>query len=157
MPDAFTPEEARLLDRLQRGFPLVPEPWRELGAELALDPQWMRERVQGWLANGVLTRFGPLFQIEKRGGEFTLCAAEVPAERFDEVAALVNAEPAVAHNYQRCHRLNMWFVLATERAADTSAVLQALEARTRCRLYAFPKQREYFVGLHLPVEACREH
>ena len=153
MAEAFSTDEARLLERLQQGFPLEHEPWRALGTELGLDAGFIRARVQGWLDNGVLTRFGPLFQIERRGGEFTLCAAHVPAHRFADVAAIVNAEPAVAHNYERRHQLNMWFVLATEEPGATAAVLAELERKTGCRMLAFPKLREYCVGLHLAVEA----
>ena len=156
MGDGFTTPEARLLNRLQQGFPLTHEPWRTLGDELGLTPEFIRARVAAWLEDGVLTRFGPLFQIEKRGGEFTLCALATPAERFDAVAAIVNAEPAVAHNYARRHPLNMWFVLATESAARTAAVLATLERDTGCRIYPFPKIREYFVGLYLPVEATAD-
>ena len=156
MADTFTPLEARLLNRLQQGFPLTHEPWRTLGDELALDPQFIRQRVADWLASGVLTRFGPLFHIEKRGGEFTLCALAAPAERFAEIADIVNAEPAVAHNYERRHPLNMWFVLATESAAHTAVVLASLARDTGCRLYPFPKIREYHVGLYLPVEATAD-
>ena len=77
-------------------------------------------------------------------------------ERFDAIAAIVNAEPAVAHNYERRHPLNMWFVLATESAEQTATVLAALARDTGCRIHPFPKLREYFVGLYLPVEATTD-
>lgn len=156
MSDAFTALEARLLNRLQQGVPLTHEPWRTLGDELGMAAEDIRTRVADWLATGVLTRFGPLFQIEKRGGEFTLCALAAPVERFDAIAAIVNAEPAVAHNYERRHPLNMWFVLATESAEQTATVLAALARDTGCRIHPFPKLREYFVGLYLPVEATTD-
>ena len=63
---------------------------------------------------GVITRFGPFFDAEAMGGAFCLCAMAVPQERFDEVVTMVNAHREVAHNYERSHHLNMWFVLATE-------------------------------------------
>ena len=36
-------------------------------------------RLQALLADGTLTRFGPLFDAEKLGGAFTLAAMQVPA------------------------------------------------------------------------------
>jgi hypothetical protein len=62
----------------------------------------------------MLTRFGPLFQIERAGGLFVLAAMAVPEERYEAVTAQVNAHPEIAHNYRREHALNMWFVLGTE-------------------------------------------
>ena len=75
------------------------------------------------------------------GGGLTLAALAVPAERFDEVAALVNAHPEVAHNYQRDHALNMWFVLATERPEDIGRVLAEIAAETGLVVHDMPKLR----------------
>ena len=73
-------------------------------------------------------RFGPLFDIERMGGVFTLAAMSVPAAEFEHTAAAVNALPEVAHNYAREHPLNMWFVLATESAEATAAAIDRIEA-----------------------------
>ena len=51
---------------------------------------------------------------ERSGGAVTLAAMEVPTERYEDVAAMVNARDEVAHNYERTHKLNMWYVLAVE-------------------------------------------
>lgn len=152
---SFNHIDAAILNRLQRGFPISSSPYQILAEELNVAPEYILQRIEHWLANGVLTRFGPLFHIEKRGGEFTLCALHAPKERFDEIAALVNAEPSVAHNYERTHYLNMWFVLATEQAEQTRAILAALTQTLGVVIYPFPKLKEYFVGLYLPVQASK--
>jgi hypothetical protein len=87
------------------------------------------------------------------GGAFTLAAMQVPDARFDEVAAIVNALPEVAHNYARDHALNMWFVLATERPSGIAATLRAIEDATGIPVFVFPKEREYFVELRLEASA----
>lgn len=151
--EQFTGPDAALFNRLQRGIPLVARPFAQVADELGCG--WtddaIRARIEDWLARGVLTRFGPLFQIERRGGAFTLCALHAPAEQFDRIAAVVNGQDAVAHNYARDHHFNMWFVLATERAGDTPDVLDALEQACGTRILAFPKTHEFAVGLYLPV------
>ena len=43
---------------------------------------------------------------------------------------IVNALPEVAHNYEREHALNMWFVLATERPEQIDAAIARIEAAT---------------------------
>jgi hypothetical protein len=62
---------------------------------------------------------------------------------------MVNAFPEVAHNYRRDHALNMWFVLATERAGDIAGVIARIEARTGLEVLNLPKLEEYHLGLRL--------
>ena len=97
----------------------------------------------------MLTRFGPMYDAERLGGAVTLCAMQVPEERFEEVAAIVNAFPEVAHNYERAHALNMWFVLATEPPEQIDATRRADRGRTGLAVLNLPKLEEYFLELKL--------
>ncbi|HRK95466.1 MAG TPA: Lrp/AsnC family transcriptional regulator, partial [Rhodospirillales bacterium] len=92
-----------------------------------------------------LTRFGPMFDADRLGGRAILAALEAPAEDFERIATLVNAHPEVAHNYERQHALNMWFVIAAERPEQIEAVIAAIEGETGQRVYAMPKEHEFFV------------
>ncbi|MBB2486037.1 Lrp/AsnC family transcriptional regulator [Mitsuaria sp. WAJ17] len=148
--------DAALINRLQGGLPLVPRPFFVVAQDLGCSEDELLERLHRLLGEGTLTRFGPLFQIERAGGRFVLAALQVPQERYEAVTALVNAHPEVAHNYRREHLLNMWFVLATEHEADIPRVVHAIETETGLKVWAFPKEREYFVGLHLPARATTE-
>ncbi len=148
---ALDPVDALLLSRLHGNFPLTEAPFADVAAELSLDEDDVIARVRRLLDDGVLTRFGPLYQIERAGGSFVLAAMAVPPERFDEVAAKVNALPEVAHNYQREHRLNMWFVVAAESAQAAADVCARIEADTGLPVIALPKEREYYLELRLPL------
>ena len=141
--------DRRLINTLQEGFPLVDEPWQVVAEALGSTAEEVLERVRRLRETGVLTRFGPMFQIERLGGRFVLAALAVPEERFDEVTAAVNALPEVAHNYRRGHRLNMWFVLATEKPEGIAEAIAKIEAATGLTVFAFPKRREFFVDMRL--------
>ena len=151
LPPGIELEDARLIDRLQRQLPLTERPFADVAAELGLPEAQLIERLGRLLASGVLTRFGPLFHIERAGGQFILAALAVPEPRYAEVTALVNALPEVAHNYRREHALNMWFVVAAETPEAAWAACDRIEAATGLEVHAFPKEREYFVGLYLPL------
>ena len=140
-----------LIDRLHGGFPLSERPYRDVGLELGWSETEVIERLQLLLGQGVLTRFGPLFQIERAGGQFVLAALAAPPERFEEVAGVVNEFAEVAHNYRREHLLNMWFVVAAESADAAQQVMHRIEQATGCAVLAFPKEREFFVELRLPL------
>jgi len=141
--------ERALINSLQGGFPLCERPFAEAAARLGCDEATLIERIRRLLEAGTLTRFGPLFDAAALGGAFTLCALEVPAADFERVAEIVNAFPEVAHNYQREHALNMWFVLAAERPEGIPAAIARIEAATGLRVLDFPKLDEYFVELRL--------
>lgn len=141
--------DRRIINALQGGFPLVEEPFAQVAESLQIDESTLTGRLAHLLEERVLTRFGPLFDIERLGGSFVLAAMAVPEECFDAVAGQVNALPEVAHNYRREHALNMWFVLAAESSADIDAAIERIERDTGLAVYAFPKEREFFVELKL--------
>lgn len=143
--------DRRLLDRLQDGLAVTERPFAAVAEELGLDEADVVARTRRLRQSGVLTRFGPMFNAERMGGAFCLCAMAVPAERFDAVAAIVNGFAEVAHNYEREHRLNMWFVLAAEQPDRIEAVAAEITRRTGIAVLLLPKEAEYFVGLKVPA------
>lgn len=143
--------DARLIDHLHAGFPLADRPFARIGQALGLPEEEVIDRLRALLSDGVLTRLGPLYQIERAGGAYLLAAMQVPPERFEAVTRQVNAHMEVAHNYRREHRLNMWFVVATDSQAAVADCLRAIEAETGLAVHAFPKEREFRVELRLPA------
>lgn len=141
--------DRRIINGLQGNFPVAPHPFREAARNLGTDEATLLARLRRLMDGGYLTRFGPLFNADRLGGAFTLCAMSVPGARFEEVAAIVNAFGEVAHNYEREHRLNMWFVLAAADPARIARVIGDIEAATGCEVLELPKLAEYFVDLRL--------
>jgi DNA-binding Lrp family transcriptional regulator len=141
--------DRRIIDALQGGFPVCDRPFLVAATMLGLDEDMLMARIDALLADGTLTRFGPLFDAERLGGAFTLAAMQVPAEDFERIAGMVNAFPEVAHNYARDHALNMWFVLGTETPEGITTAIAKIEAATGLPVLAFPKEREFFVELKL--------
>lgn len=140
-----------IINGLQEGFPVCERPYAAAAERLGMTESALLERLGSLLQNGVLSRFGPLIHAEQLGGGLTLAAMQVPAEDLERVIEQVNAFPEVAHNYERDHVLNMWFVLATERPEQVGAVIAAIESRTGYPVYNFPKEEEYFLNLRLAV------
>ena len=141
--------DRRIINALQGGFPLCDEPYRAVAESLGIDATELIARIERMLQERVLTRFGPMYQVERMGGSFVLAALAVPQAEFDRIAEIVNALPEVAHNYRREHRLNMWFVLATETREGIARAIARIEAETGLPVFAFPKEREYFVEMRL--------
>ncbi|WP_114968592.1 Lrp/AsnC family transcriptional regulator [Rhodoferax ferrireducens] len=138
-----------IINGLHGGLAICERPYLDAAQRLGLSEDELLSRLARLLKDGVLTRVGPLYQIERMGGAFTLAALHAPAEEFEQVAQRVNALPQVAHNYERDHDLNMWFVIATETPAEIEEVIHTIERETGCSVFNFPKSREYFVELKL--------
>jgi DNA-binding Lrp family transcriptional regulator len=149
----LTSLERALVNRFQGGFPVARRPFSRVAARLGTDEATLIHALGRLLRRGWLTRFGPLYDAERLGGDLVLAALAVPEPAFDRVAAIVNALPEVAHNYRRDHRLNMWFVLATATRGDAGKAVARIEAATGLEVYAFPKEREFYLGFWLELDA----
>lgn len=103
------PIDCRLLDEFQRDFPLTERPFQVLGKALGLDETEVLDRLTRMRATGRITRVGATITPGAVTAS-TLAAVSAPENRLEEVAALIDAEPGVNHNYQREDAWNLWFV-----------------------------------------------
>ena len=145
----------RLIDGWQGGFPLCERPFAVVAEQVNASEDAVLQTLRELLADGTLTRFGPLYQIERLGGAFSLAALQAPEAEFERIAAIVNGFPEVAHNYRRNHAFNMWFVLATETPAGMNDTVERIAAATGLPVFNFPKEREYFIEARFAVGAGR--
>lgn len=148
-PDALDATDRLLINRLQDGLPLTHDPFAPVAREAGIPETEVVDRITQLREIGAITRFGPFLDAEAMGGAFCLCAMAVPQDRFDEVVTLVNAHPQVAHNYERQHKLNMWFVLACERPEEIAEAAQRIEGETGLKVLRFPKLKEFFIGFRV--------
>ncbi|WP_424942685.1 Lrp/AsnC family transcriptional regulator [Aliiroseovarius crassostreae] len=138
-----------IINSLQDDLPMTHRPFQPLAEELDITEADVLDRIRTMKDAGVLTRFGPFFDAAAMGGAFCLCAMAVPDEKFDEVMTKVNAHPEVAHNYERAHQLNMWFVLACETPEGIGATADVIEGETGLTVHQFPKLQEFYIGFRV--------
>ncbi len=146
---SLTQTDRDLINRLQDDLPLENRPFSALSAELDITEEELITRVKRLRSEGILTRFGPFFDAAAMGGDFCLCAIAVPPDQYEAVTEQVNAYPEVAHNYERTHHLNMWFVLACETPEAIDFTADLIQAETGLTVYRFPKLQEFFIGFRV--------
>jgi len=108
------PIDARLLDRLQEGVPLVRRPFARIASDLAMQEADVIERV-AQLRHGqgaVIRQISAIFDSRALGYESCLVAAKVDESSIDTAAARVSGHPGVSHNYRRNHAYNLWYTVA---------------------------------------------
>lgn len=140
-----------ILNEYQNGLPIVSHPYREMAERFGVTEYEVVFRIRKLLEMKKLTRFGPMFNIDKGGGLFVLCAMSIPEFDFERVTEIVNQRIEVAHNYRRNNKLNMWFVIAVENKDDVGGLLKHLEDTTGYRVFAFPKIKEFLVNLRFKI------
>jgi DNA-binding Lrp family transcriptional regulator len=147
----MTPLGRALLDEYQAGFPLVPRPFAAIAERLGVTEAEVIETLRTLQATGAVGRVGAVI-APHRAGWSTLSAMAVPDARLDEVAALVTSFPEVNHNYEREHRLNLWFVVT---ATDRNAVMRVLEEisrRSDVAVVDLPLEEAYHIDLGFPLQ-----
>lgn len=150
----MTTTELALLDRWQRQFPLQPRPFAEVAQREGMDEASVMTMFGKFLAAKVISRIGAVVRPHTAGAS-TLAAIKVPPERMDAVAARVNDEPTVNHNYEREGSYNLWFVVT---AADRDAVEESLtriEANTGLGVLSLPLVEAYHLDLGFPLFGTR--
>ncbi|RAU23406.1 AsnC family protein [Paramagnetospirillum kuznetsovii] len=138
--------DQRLLNDFQRDFPLVARPYAALAESLGLTETEVLQRLERLTRNGAVSRVGAVFRPHTVGGS-TLAALAAPPEELERVADLVSAYPEVNHNYQREHRLNLWFVVTAPSAEAVQAVLADISARTGLEVLDLPLLEHFHIDL----------
>ncbi|MBM3596759.1 MAG: Lrp/AsnC family transcriptional regulator [Alphaproteobacteria bacterium] len=145
-PAACSELERRLIDCYQRGLPLVPRPWAEIANELGVEEVDVLAALERLQRDAIVSRVGAVVRPRAIGAS-TLAAMVVPPERLDEVAAMVSARPEVNHNYEREHRINLWFVLAASDHDAVERAIRAIEQATGIAVIVLPLVDEYRIDL----------
>jgi DNA-binding Lrp family transcriptional regulator len=147
--------DSELVNLLQDGIEVSARPFLDAAERLGISEEVVVSRIGKLREEGYLSRFGPMYDAEKMGGAISLCAMEVPSAEMESVTEIVNGLPEVAHNYERDHALNMWFVIATDDVFRLQAVIDKIETATGIEVYNMPKLEEYYIGLRLDAGAAQ--
>jgi DNA-binding Lrp family transcriptional regulator len=122
--------DKKILNILQTRFPVVPEPFDAVGAELGIPGDEVLERVKRLRDSGVIRRIGAVFDSRKLGYTSTLCAARVPEDQVRSFVDVVNGYPGVTHNYRRSHEYNIWFTFIAPNPDALEKALAEIRQRT---------------------------
>jgi len=106
--------DRRILDRIQRGVPLVRRPFDALAKELDSSGEEVLARVKRMRAQGIVRRLGPIINYRRWDMYGALIAANVDRERIEDVRSAVMAYAEVSHAYLRDHPWNLWFTVVAE-------------------------------------------
>ncbi|MDH5648736.1 MAG: Lrp/AsnC family transcriptional regulator [Gammaproteobacteria bacterium] len=136
----------RLLNEFQRDFPLSAAPYADIATKLGITEHEVIDRLKELNQSGAISRIGAVFK-PKRIGASTLAAMAVPVDQLEAIADLVSSYEAVNHNYEREHRLNLWFVATAPDSESLDSVLNDIEQNTGLTVVRLPMVEDYHIDL----------
>lgn len=143
--------EQSLLNDFQHGLPLTSRPYATIANELGVTETQVLQALERLQSSGAISRVGPVFRTHSIGAS-TLAAMAVPAAQLEEVAALVNSYEAVNHNYEREHRLNLWFVATAPNQQHLDSILSEIEQRSGLSVISLPMLEDYHIDLGFELQ-----
>jgi DNA-binding Lrp family transcriptional regulator len=144
----------RLLNDFQRDFPLVERPFAALAATIGGTEEDVLATLHRFASDGTVSRVGAVFRPGSVGAS-TLAAIAVPDARLSAVAGIVSAYPEVNHNYEREHRLNLWFVVTAADGRRLAQILAAIELETGLSVVSMPLVADYYIDLGFALDGPR--
>lgn len=147
----YSKAERRLLDEWQRDFPLDARPYARIAEALGVSEDDVIGMLDDLSQSGVVGRIGGVIAPHVIGAS-TLAAMAVPSDRLQAVAERVSARPEVNHNYEREHRLNLWFVVTACDREGVLRVLAEIEAETGIEVVDLPLEQAFHIDLGFPKQ-----
>lgn len=105
-PDAV---EKQLIAALQSGLDLVPRPFAQLGQCIGMSENEVITRINGWLGEGLIKRFGVIVRHHELGYRANaMVVFDMPDDQVDRVGRQLAAEAGVTLCYRRSRSLPHW-------------------------------------------------
>lgn len=112
--EPYSTTEMAVLTRLQHGVDPVARPFQEL----PLPEREVVALLERAMEDGLVRRFGAVFDARRLGYRSVLCALDCPPDRLEAQVAIIISHPGVTHCYERRPLIGdadypaLWFTLA---------------------------------------------
>ena len=145
-------DDRQLSNVLQSSFPLVEEPFDEIGRGLALSGYEVIRRIDALKRKHVVRQISAIFDTRRLGYKTLLAAMRFPADRLDAAARIINEHPGVSHNYARDGAYNLWFTLAVPPYESLEDTIAEMANRTGAEVYRLmPTIRFFKIGVNFDM------
>lgn len=122
--------DRKILNIIQRGFPLNERPYNIIGGKLGLSEDDVIVRIKRLYDEGIVRRIGGIFDTRKLGFESMLIAMKVPSEKIEKVANKINKLSGVTHNYERDGEYNLWFTIVGNSREEIDRMIEKIKKQT---------------------------
>ena len=153
---ALSETDKKILQRLQANLPLTHRPFLDLAKELELDEDLIIDRVKSMIEDKYVRRLAPIINTQAVGNSATLAAMQVPEDRIEDVAEVINGYSGVSHNYLRKGKnrelpLNIWFTMSAPSKEKLEENIKEIETRTGFDVRMLPTTKKFKIGVKFKI------
>lgn len=139
-----------LLQSFQRDFPLVREPFAEIGNRIGASEREVRAVCEVLVGSGIVARIGGVVRPNTIAAS-TLAAVGVPGLATDSVAEMISKLDGVNHVYLRENAINIWFVATGPDRAFVDETLKAVERLSGQPVLDLRLEHSFHIDLGFPL------
>ncbi len=145
--------DRKLLNIIQSAFPLVEEPYAEIGRQLGIAETEVLERLKLLRRSNVVRQVSAIFDTRRLGYKSCLVAMAYPLEKLHKGALKINRHPGVSHNYAREGSFyNLWFTLAVLPGESVDEMVQRMATETGAQTARImPTIRFFKIGVNFDM------
>ena len=144
--------DRQLLNIIQSAFPLVDEPYLDIGNQLEISEPEVIERTKRLKKMNVVRQISAIFDTRRLGYKTTLVAMRFPPETLDRGAKVINQHPGVSHNYARNGNFNLWFTLAVPPSESLEETIEDMAKRTDAEAFRMMSTIRFFkIGVNFDM------
>jgi DNA-binding Lrp family transcriptional regulator len=145
--------DRKLLNLIQSRFPLVVQPYREIGKEIGIAEQEVIDRLFDLKRKNVVRQISAIFDTRRLGYKTTLVALAYAPDRLHRGALRINLHPGVSHNYAReGSYYNLWFTIAVPPGQNLESTVKRMARDTEAlSLRVMPTIRFFKIGVNFDM------
>ena len=145
--------DRKLLNIIQSNFPMVEEPYREVGETLGIGEDEVLGRLAELRQQNVVRQISAIFDTRRLGYRTSLVAMAIEPDKLIKGAEVINQHPGVSHNYGREGSfLNLWYTLAVAPGEDLEATVESMAKKSEALSFRImPTIRFFKIGVNFDM------
>ena len=145
--------DRKLLNLVQSKFPLVDQPYQEMGLGLGIGEEEAIQRLGALRKQNVVRQISAIFDTRRLGYTTSLVAMAFEPGKLHKGALKLNKHPGVSHNYAReGSYYNLWFTLAVPPGDSIEATVEGMAKETGALVFRMmPTIRFFKIGVNFDM------
>ena len=145
--------DRELLNIIQTKFPLVEQPYEELGNSLGVSEEEVIDRLDALRRDNVVRQISAIFDTRRLGYKTSLVAMAYDPRKLHGGALKINEHPGVSHNYAREGSFyNLWFTLAVPPGDSIETTVDRMAGETGAEsVRVMPTIRFFKIGVNFDM------
>ena len=145
--------DRELLNIIQTKFPLVEQPYEELGNSLGVSEGEVIDRLDALRRDNVVRQISAIFDTRRLGYKTSLVAMAYDPGKLHSGALKINEHPGVSHNYAREGSFyNLWFTLAVPPGDSIETTVDRMAGETGAEsVRVMPTIRFFKIGVNFDM------